>query len=624
MLLKIREKSQGVFAWIILAAVCVTFALFGINNYVGGASENSIATVGDKEFFQSDVTQAYQQYSRNFQGMNIDEETIKRQSLIKLIKDEVLLQHVQDEGLVVTDEDARTYIASLEYFQVDGKFDKKQYESILGSQRISSPQFVGRIKRAQIMEQYQRAVTDSSFTTQYDIDNFFKIQNQQRDIDYVTLAVTPSEEQPSEEAINAYYQKQQQNYQTVEQVSIEYITLSLDDLAKEIEVTDEALQAFYEEQKDLYTKKERRKISHILFAFTKETDEAAALIKAQAAQKQLTDKTFEVLAAEVSDDQVTAKKGGDLGLFEIGVMEKSFEEAASQLALNEISAPVKSAYGYHLIKVTELVAGEIKSFDTVKAEVSKSYQRKQAENSFFETAERLTEVSYENPDSLAAAADSIGVDIQKSSLFTRAAGEGITKEDIVRNNAFSEDVLRGNNSDLIELKDDKAIVLRMLEHRPAATRPLDEVKADIIIALLNEKAQKDITEKATALKKQLLAGKTIQALATENNLEVKSIAGLTRSNGDVSWQINQAAFKAAKPRDDKASIFTIALPKGEQAIVSLTKVTDGVMSKSDKKQQKLAEMNIAKALSQSLFGAVINSLQSRTDVTLKSTTAQEE
>ncbi|MDD5412802.1 MAG: peptidylprolyl isomerase, partial [Methylobacter sp.] len=266
MLTKIREKAQGAFAWGILIIICVPFALWGIQNYLDTGEEAPVASVGDKDFFQRDVNKAYEQYSQNLQGMAIDEQTLKAQALQKLIKDEVLLQYVQGKGLVASDDTAREFIKSLAYFQVDGKFDEKQYKALLNSQRMSSAEFVNRIKNALTMEQFQRSIIDSSFATPYDVEHFFKIQNQQRDVDYVTVALPKLAEQPSEQDIVAYYQQHQDLYQTPEQVSVEYVELSLEEIAKTIKGTDEKLKAFYEEQKDQYTTAERRKISHILFA----------------------------------------------------------------------------------------------------------------------------------------------------------------------------------------------------------------------------------------------------------------------------------------------------------------------------------------------------------------------
>lgn len=616
MLTKIREKAQGAFAWGILIIICVPFALWGIQNYLDTGEEAPVASVGDKDFFQRDVNRAYEQYSQNLQGMTIDEQSLKAQALEKLIKDEVLLQYVRAKGLVTTDDTAREFIQSLAYFQVDGKFDEKRYKTMLNLQKMSSAEFVNRIKNALIMEQFQRSIIDSSFSTKYDVESFFKIQNQQRDVDYVTVDVQKLVEQPSDEQITAYYQQHQDLFQTPEQVSVEYVELALEDIAKTIAVTDDKLKAFYDEQKDQYTTAERRKISHILFAINDKTDEKTALEKALKAKQELANKDFAALAAEVSDDKVTAKTGGDLGLFNVGVMEKSFEDAASALKLGEVSNPVKSAFGYHLIKVTELMPGEVKPFEDIKNEVTKAYQKAQAENTFYEKGERLTEMSYEHPDSLKTVADNLGLSIKKSALFTRDKGDSIATDEKVRNMAFTEEVLQGNNSTPIELGTDRLVVLRLLEHKAAAARELKDVKQDIVAVLLSDKAKQQATDKAKQIKARLQAGESIQTVAAENKLQVKTVAGLTRSKEDVPLPLSQAIFKAAKPVAGKPAVFIAELPAGEQAVVSLSKVADGVMTEDDKKQMDLATKNIARAFGQTEFNALINSLQADADVSV--------
>jgi len=614
MLTKIREKSQGAFSWVLLLIIVVPFTLWGIENYIGGASEKAIASVGHKEFFQDDVNRAYQQYAQNFAGMNIDEDILKKQALDKLIKDEVLLQTVEAQRLAATDADTKTFIESLDYFKVNGKFDKKQYQTLLASQHLSSAEFVQRIKKTQMMAQFQRGIVESSFATPYDIAHFFKIENQQREMAYITLPVTPTHEQPSAEEINAYYKQHQNQYQTKEKVAIEYVTLSLEQLAKEISVTESQLKSFYEAQKETFSSKEQRKISHILFASGAGLDDKTLLAKAVAAAESLKSKSFEAVAAEVSDDKASASKGGDLGLLEAGVMEKPFETAALALKLNEVSKPVKSSFGYHLIKVTDLVEKQVKPFEVVKEALTKAYQRKEAETNFYALIDKLTEVSYQNPDSLAAVSETLGVSVEKTADFTRDEGQGIAQEKSVRSAAFSEEVLKGNNSEPVELGSDKVVILRMLKHHPAATRELKEIQPEIVAALVMEKSQQNVIKLAATLKKQLQAGKTLAAVASEQGLKVNAIAQLNRNNTTVPAQITQAVFKAAKPVAEKATLLTVAMPKGEQAVISVNKVIDGVMSDSDKKQQDLAVKNMGNAFGEALFSAVLNSLQADADV----------
>ena len=618
MLLEIREKVQGVFASIILVLICVLFGLWGIQNYLGGGKEAPLVTVGDKEFFQRDVSQAYQQYAQNLAGMKFDENSIKKQAIEKLIRDEVLLQHVQDEKLLVSDEAARRFIQTLEYFQKDGKFDKTQYQTLLSSQGMSSDEFVARIKKALVMEQFQKAIVDSSFVTQTEVANYFKIQNQKRDLEYLTIALAPSSQAPSEEEINAYYQQHQDAYQTEEQVAIDYVELSLDKLAAEVKPTEEQLKAYYEEQKAQFSSKERRRISHILFAFTKDpAADQQALEKALKAKQTLSNKDFASLAAEVSDDKLTAKKGGDLGLFNVGVMEKSFEEAASSLKLGEVSEPVKSAFGYHLIKVTELTAGEAKSYEAVKSEITKAYQKAQAESQFNALGEKLAQVSYENPDNLAAAANVLGVAVSQTGLFTRSQGQGVAADEKVRLAAFSEEVLKGNNSEPVEVGNEKLVVLRMKSHSPATTKDLKEVKSQVVTALQHDKAQQVATATAEQIRSELLAGKTLAQLADAQHLTLKKVNGLARNTSDLSPLVSQAVFKAAKPQAGKASVVVIDDVAGGKIVANIVKVTEGSVSEADKAKLPVIEKNMATAFGKAQFEAVLNALQAKTDIAIR-------
>ncbi|MGY6275958.1 SurA N-terminal domain-containing protein [Methylomonas sp. MgM2] len=617
MLLEIREKVQGVFASIILVLICVLFGLWGIQNYLGGGKEAPVVTVGDKEFFQNDVARAYQQFAQNLAGTKFDEEALKKQALQKLVRDEVLLQYAQNQDLVITNETARAFIQSLEYFQKDGKFDKTQYQTLLGSQGMSSDEFVSRIKKALIMEQVQRAIVDSGFVTKAEVDEFFKIQNQTRDVEYLTVSLKPSSDIPSDDEISAYYQQHQDAYQTDEQVSVEYVELSLDDLAKDVNASDEQLKAYYDEQKAQFTTPERRKISHILFAFDKENPEQAVQ-RALKARQELQTKDFAALAAEVSDDKLTAKNGGDLGLFNVGVMEKDFEDAAGKLKLGEVSEPVKSAFGYHLIKVTELIPGEVKSFDEVKPELTKAYKKVQAENRFNELGEKLSEVSYESPDSLEAAANLLGAEIKKTPLFTRNVGEGIAAEEKVRLAAFSEDVLKGNNSEPVEIEGDKLVVLRMQTHSPAAVKALDEVKNQVIAALQKEKAERQANETAGKIKNELETGKAMEDIAKTSGLTVKKLIGLTRMSPDVDQTIRQAIFRAPKPQANRPSVVVIDEISGDKIVASINNVTEGTMTDADKTKQTMIEKNMAIAFGRAQFEAMLNHLESNADITIRS------
>lgn len=262
--------------------------------------------------------------------------------------------------------------------------------------------------------------------------------------------------------------------------------------------------------------------------------------------------------------------------------------------------------------------GEVKSFDAVKGEVTKAYQKAQAENAFYEAGEKLTEMSYETPDNLLAVSEALSLTVKKSGLFSKDKGESIAAEQKIRDAAFSEEVLQGNNSAPIELGTNRLIVLRLLERKPATVRELNSVKQEVVAALSADKARQQALEKANKIKLRVQAGEAIQKVAADLNLAVKESIGLTRSKNTLPEQLNDAIFKAAKPVAGKATTFTVGLTTGEQVVVSLKKVTPGTMSDEDKKQMELAKKNLAKAFGQSEFNAMLASLQANADVSVKS------
>jgi peptidyl-prolyl cis-trans isomerase D len=238
----------------------------------------------------------------------------------------------------------------------------------------------------------------------------------------------------------------------------------------------------------------------------------------------------------------------------------------------------------------------------------------QAENLFYQQGESLTEISYQNSDNLQAAANQLNLTIKKTALFTKTEGNGIAADEKIRGVAFSDEVLQGANSTPIEVSNDHLVVLRLLEHKAAENKPLADVKAEVIKAVQVEQAQQHVIETAKAMKTKLLAGENLAKVAADYKLPVQKVADLTRMKKDFNVMLNEAIFKAAKPIADKPTIFTVALPTHEQVIVSLSNVHDGVMTEEDKKRTEMAKKNISKAIGDSEFNALINTLQEKADI----------
>jgi peptidyl-prolyl cis-trans isomerase D len=621
MLQAIRDRAQGIFAWVMLILVGVPFALWGIQNYLDSGKEQPLAVVGDRDIFEREVNQAYQQSLANLVGLaEVDEKQLKREALEKLIRDEVIAQNAGAKNLAVSDNAVREFIQTLPYFQTDGRFDKEKYNIMLSSQGLGSAQFVAQVRRALLMEQYQRGLLDSAFVTSNQLATLFRLKNQERAVEYLKVPLKASTRVISDAEIENYYRKNLSAYQNPERVSIEYIAVRLEDIAKEIQVTEEDLRNLYEEQKASFTSEERRKVSHILVTVDTEggkTAEQTALAKINQIRERLAKgEDFAKVAKEMSDDPVSAQNGGDLGFITKGAMEQNFADAAFALKQGELSEPVKTSFGYHLIRVTELSPAKVKPFEEVKDELLNTFQRNAAENKFYEQGQTLTELSYEHPDSLEPAAKALNLKIEGTDYFTREAGDGIAAEPAIREAAFSEEVLNGRNSDPVELGSDKAVVLRMKGHEPASDKPLADVKDEIIAKLRAEDARQDARKQAEELLRQAQEGVPLSDLAKKHGIQISKEPNLRRDAKNVSPALTNAVFKAERPSAERPVISTAELESGDQVVFKLTAVKDGA-AHGDPKEADAAQQFLIKNTAQREFSSFVAQLRELADVYVK-------
>lgn len=619
MLQTIRERSQGLLAWIILILICIPFLLWGVQNYFQGGQESPLAVVGNQEIFQRDVAQLYEQNKQRLgaAAAQIPESRLKRMALENLINESVVEQAVNDRELTITDASIREYIQSIPGFQTDNKFDKEKYKLVLSSQRMSPGLLKQRVKKSLLMEQYSQSIAGSGFVIDQEFDQFLQLQRQQREVEYMVVSVDEASIEVTQAQIEEHYQAHEAAYQNPEKASVEYIELSLDNLAKQVAVTDDALMAYYEEEKGNYTVAERRKVSHILFALPADGDEQAVQAQALEAKQRLQNgENFAELAKQLSADKITAVNGGDLGLIKQGDMEEAFETVTYALTANEVSEPVKTSFGYHLIKVTELVPETVKAFDSIQAELREQYQRGEAENSFYELGEKLTEASYENPDSLEPVADLTGLTISKSNLFTRQQGSGITAEAALREAAFSADVLAGNNSQPIELAADRIAVLRILEHQPATVKPLERVKGSVVQALKKSVAAERAKQKTESLLTLLKQGETLAAMAASEGVSLENPKAFGRTGSTLPWELVKAVFQAPKPEQDKPSYLSVPLQAGGEAIVSLFAVSVADSGQPGDDPQALRKQ-LLQTQGYNEYGALVKQWRDQADIEMR-------
>ena len=621
MLQAIRDRAHGIFAWIMLLVIGVPFALWGIQNYLDTGKEQPAAVVGGHEIMDRDVSRAYEQTLASLVGVaDYDEKQLKHEALERLIREEIIFQNADDKALAVSDADVRGVIATLPYFQTDGKFDKEKYKVILASQGMTSNQFAAQIRRALLMEQFQRSILGSAFVTKDQVDALLRLKNQERDLVYATIPLKPSTKTFPDAEIEAYYREHLPDFSNPEKVSIEYVNLSLDDIAKTVEVTEQDLRTFYEEQKANFGTPERRKLSHILIPVdtAKPESDQAALEKIDAIRERLNKgEDFATVAKETSGDPVSARVGGDLGFMNKDAMEPNFAKAALVLKQGEVSAPVKTSFGYHLIKVTEFVPSQYKPFDEVKDELRKTFQHNVAESKFYDLGQTLTEQAFEHPDSLEAAAKALNLKVEQVGPFTRDAGEGVASEASVRAAAFTEEVLNGKNSDPVELGNEKALVLRVKEHQPASDKPLAEVKEAIVAKLRDQDARKEAAQKVQELVKLVRDGKSLEDAAKTMNFAVAKGAAVRRNDPKLDPALLSALFKAPRPVDGKPVPESAELKNGDQAVFAVLSAKDGPTGGTDAKELESAREFLSNTEGQREFASFVGRLREIADVQVK-------
>jgi len=590
MLQVIRNYAKGVVLAIIAVFIGIPFALSGIQGYLRESSSVSVANVNGIEIGQQQFLRAYDQQRRqlqetlgsDFDPALLDGAQMKRMVLDQLIRSHLLVQDSVKAGYRVGDSRLAAEIHGIQAFQRDGEFSKETYEQVLRNQGFQPSVFEALFREELIGNQQRNGVLGTRFASERDLAALARLARQERDIGHMILSAKDfvSDAPLGEEAVKAYYESHRDQYTVPEQVSIDYIRLSVDGIAKKMPIDEDALRDRYEEKMDSFGVGERRRVSHILVTLPPDADEAAvnavwarvdaAMTRARASEP------FDKLAAEYSDDQDSAAKGGDLGFYISGMMEASFEDVVYSLKPGEVSDPVQTAFGLHVIKLTELQPRKVKPFAEVRGQLARDYQQKKAEDQFYEQAEILTDLTYVSPDTLSRAAQELGVETASTALFSRDGGEGISSNRKVINAAFSEEVLsQGLNSEPIEIGHNDLVVLRVKEHRTAAVRPLQEVRDKVVEHLRREEAHNRAESAGQALIEQLRAGGDEQALAAQHQSEWKRPGNIRRDDQALPAVIAQAAFKAARPSEAAPSVGGLRAASGDYAVFRVYAVKDG-------------------------------------------------
>lgn len=612
MLQALRDRVMGVLGWFVIGLITITFALFGLGSYLQDHSQLYAARVNDVEIAPRELQMAYQNQRARMEQMLgdafdpalINDQMLKQQALENLIGQELLLQAARADGMTVSDALLAARIHAVPAFQSDGRFDQERYQNLLAQQGLVPAGFEQDTRRLLTVEQLVSGISETAFVTDAEINLAYSLQNQKRSFEYLLVAAEPFEAtiEPDAADIEAYYAKHSERFVTPRRVRLSYVRLNADALGKTVDVSDAEIRQSYEQRKASLKTQEQRRASHILFQVDVDADDDAVnKVRAQAEsvlQQIRGGADFAKLAKQNSADPGSADKGGDLGYFSAGAMVPAFDKAVAALQVGQVSDLVKTQFGFHIIKLTDIKASEMPTLEEVRAELVAQIKQRQIDDLFYDQLEQLTNVSYENPDNLQAAADALGLEIKSTEWIDEGDGNAadIGKYPSVRAAAFSDDVLEaGNNSEPLEVGQNDAIVVRIKDREAAHPTPIEEVRDRIIATLKKERATDAARARGEQLLEKLTAGAALKELADAEKLAYQEADAAGRDASELNPEVLRSVFRMPRPDADKALDKGFALINGDYAIVRLSAVSDAdpsTMSSAEREQMKRGFVNL--------------------------------
>ena len=623
MLENIRESSQGLTAKIILGFIILTFAVAGIGSY-NNSVDTSVADVNGEKISQDEFNKAYQaqrnrmaqQFGDMFETLSADPGYMKnfRDGVVdSLINQKLVDQNSASLAIRVADQRIKSTIRNMPEFQIDGIFDNNRYLAMINQAGFyQSSDFRDYLRTEMTRRQLTQALVASEFSLPYQEDIYTALQNQQRDIRFATIDAEQFKAtvELSDEEINDYYLANQTRFENQEQVKVNYITLDVNDIAKTIVLTDADIEAYYQTNISQYRDEEQRRVAHILVEFG--DDEASAKTRADALLVKVhAGEDFATLAKENSDDTFSGENGGDLDWIDAGVMDAAFDEAAFALTdIGSVSDVVKTDFGFHIIKLTDYKAENVQSLADVRDVLVAKAKNEKAQDKFFELQQEIARLSFEFPDSLEDAAGAINTTVKTSDWLTRGNNIAPFNVSAVVDIAFSDLVINEQlNSDIVEVSDNLAIVMRLNEYQGASVKPLAEVSPQIRDMLIAQKA----SEKALTVADELLvafkAGTDITEQLAEIGATMEVKASVARVGSGLDASLAREAFKLPRPNEGTVSATTVNLSNGNLALLEVQAVNDGEVTASANLSQQLTQQ-----LAQAAYLSYIESLKADADI----------
>ncbi len=600
------------------------FAFFGIDSYFqGGSGGNVVATVGSYKISQNEFTQALRERQEAIQRMSggrVDPAMMEspqlRMSVIEgLVQQQLLLDRAARTGLTVTTQQVQAIINDVEVFRENGKFSYARYEEMLKVQGMTPVIFEEKVRQDLMIRHATHAFSVSTFVARTEAAQLLRVSEQQREVSHFTLAADKFVPQVKLEndAAKKYYDGHADEFRVPEQVRVDYLVLSVEALLAQMRPEAAEVRKIYDGNLSRYQVKESRQASHILITSEGTGPDAKTKAKAKAdelyAQLKKTPGNFAALAKQHSRDPGSAANGGDLGFFERGSMVKAFDEAVFSMKAGEIAPPVESEFGYHIIRLVAVRGGKGKTFEEVRPEIETELKRQMAGRKFAELAEAFSNTLFEQSDSLKPAADLIKAAPQKSGWITRSSADDARLGNARLLQAiFSDDVLKNKrNTEAIEVASGVLVAARVVEHKPAALQPFDQVSGALVKKLTLQQAGQLAAQEGRARLEALRQGKEAQ---------ITWSAPLLASRGDPKGIPVEALRQAFKTDVSKVPAYSGAEASGGgYTLVRVSKLVEAGEGAKDK--QNAIAQTLRQVAGQAELAAYLASLKQKSEVKIR-------
>jgi len=654
MLQTLRDKTSGWIATVILGLLIIPFALFGLQDYMVQRTDDAVAKVDvpptwwqgapswwpastlwhhdkitSEEFrarFEQERQRRRQQDGEAFDAKAFESVANKREILESMIDEKLRSMASERAGLQVSDAQVRKAIQDVPAFQVDGKFNPERYQLALASgvPAQTPREFEDTVRESLRQSLVVAGIAQSNFVTDGELERFMRVLGETRDASVLLMPPPAPDVAPVTDAeIKAWYDGHGADYRAQETVSLEYVTLDGATLPAPPPADEATLRQRYEQEKAKFAGAEERLASHILVQVAEGADAAtqkAAEAKAAklAAQAKAAGADFAAIARANSDDAGSKATGGDLGWVTKGMMDASFEGALFGMKAGEISGPVKSAFGWHVIQLREVKGSAQQPFEAVRETLAVEQAQADRERAFNDLSTRLVDLVYKNPSALAPAAREVGLPVLTLGPVSRASSEGIFVHAAVKRAAFSEVLVQdGTVSDPIEIGPNQSVLIRVTNHTPERALPLAQVRDQVAAAIRADRAQKAALKEADALVARIAAGEALEAVAASKQLPApQALPGLRRGMPIPDPKVSAAIFSAKAPTAAASTPGKVALDDGRIALFAVHAVKPGNPAEASPQERAMLRQQLSQVRGMGDADALSRHLRKQMKVTV--------